>query len=84
MGVNSYLSLILAALFTLFDCIALAKRSSSNASGIHKDFRAPIHYLLERDLMRNYNNKLIPRRYTTSPVSVYFSIGLYQIIEVVS
>uniref|UniRef100_A0A915EQW6 Neurotransmitter-gated ion-channel ligand-binding domain-containing protein n=1 Tax=Ditylenchus dipsaci TaxID=166011 RepID=A0A915EQW6_9BILA len=42
----------------------------------------PIHYRLEKYLMDNYNPKLIPRRNKKRPISVHFSIGLYQIIEV--
>lgn len=33
--------------------------------------------------MKNYNSRLIPRRTTKKPISVHFSMGLYQIIEVV-
>uniref|UniRef100_A0A915EBA4 Uncharacterized protein n=1 Tax=Ditylenchus dipsaci TaxID=166011 RepID=A0A915EBA4_9BILA len=43
----------------------------------------PNHHRLEKYLMTNYNNRLIPRRDPMADaVQVYFSIGLYQIIEV--
>ncbi|KAI1727345.1 neurotransmitter-gated ion-channel ligand binding domain-containing protein [Ditylenchus destructor] len=42
----------------------------------------PPHYKLEKFLMDHYNYKLIPRRDSGKAVTVKFSIGLYQIIEV--
>src|SRR4051812_31251734 len=55
----------------------------ANTSAEDDHFYPPVHYILERELMRNYNNRLIPRRLASHPISIYFSIGLYQIVEVV-
>ncbi|KAH7723136.1 ACR-23-like protein [Aphelenchoides avenae] len=48
----------------------------------YEDEAPPVHYRLEKYLMSNYNPKLIPKRRINQTVSVSFSIGLYQIVEV--
>jgi hypothetical protein len=48
------------------------------------EYNPPTHYELEAYLMSHYNNRLIPRRSSAKgPMKIYFTIGLYQIIEVV-
>ncbi|KAI1727886.1 neurotransmitter-gated ion-channel ligand binding domain-containing protein [Ditylenchus destructor] len=62
--------------------IEVSEKQGVTALGYDIVQSPPPHYKLEKFLMDHYNFKLIPRRDSGKAVTVRFSIGLYQIIEV--
>ncbi|CAD5223928.1 unnamed protein product [Bursaphelenchus okinawaensis] len=68
--------------------LSLIVRSSTESTEIdylvsdEAPFEFPAHYRLERQLMKHYNNRILPKKTSVDTVEVLFQIALYQIVEV--